>query len=239
MTIAFLFKNLWDYEEIHGVPVGLPDGIKTFYLTDSESNKDLIREKGWDYVFITDKFKNISDSFKRRRSIGFINCYPEKLVPELNDYDKVFVCDSNIIKLPDNYFDFLSKSTDEYALYLSSGYYKGSRDNIVAELKASDRPCWRYNLENMKSSVSDYIKVLNSRGLSYTDYSIVIAKYIGWNLKHEKKEILREYAYEEHLKHLQGNIIFTMVSILFEEFVFNYKKGLNSGRILSKHRASR
>lgn len=236
--IAFITWNLYDYEFVREPPEGLPDNGLTFYITDSEENKLLARELGWNVVYNIDNFKGITDKFKRRNALSHIICYPEKII-NLKFFDKIFLFDSNVIKMPLNYIDFVNEATvSNCALYCSSGACGGKRDTMEVELKASHENIrWSYNFEAMDKSVNEYLDYLKSINCNP---SIVFAKYIGWNLNHPMKNVIADYVFKEEMKHLQGNIILTMASVLFKEHVFNYKlKYMNNdwgSHVILKHR---
>lgn len=230
--IAYLTKNLWSYEQVHPIPNRLPKGIKTFYITDNQKTAEEAKEKGWDHVYITKEYLNITDKLLRRSIIGTINCYPEKFA-DLSLFDRVYICDSNIITLPSNYEDFINHDTEK-ACYTYSGYYKGDADNILQELRRSVNSRWSYNSEGMEASTREYIDIMTDLGFDYKKESVSSAKYIGWNLKHKEKHIVADYVYNEYRKHLQGNIIFTIARVLYPDLVSDFRV-LNDDVELSQH----
>jgi hypothetical protein len=141
--------------------------------------------------------------------------------------------------MPLNYTEFVSEAlASDSAFYCSSGACGGKRDTMEMELRAShENRRWSYNFEAMDKSVNEYMEQLK---LLNVNPSIVFAKYIGWNLKHEMKNVIADYVFKEEMKHLQGNIILTMASVLFKEHVFNYKlKYMNndwSSHVILNHR---
>jgi hypothetical protein len=219
--IAFMTWNLYDYEFVRQPPEGLPDMGFTIYITDSDENQSEAMELGWDIAYKTDKFKGITDKFKKRNSLSHIICYPEEVL-DLRQFDSVFMFDSNVMVMPLNYTEFVKDALDsECAFYCSSHVYSGERDTVEAELAASHQNArWSYNFEAMDKYVGKYITLLKS--ISSTP-SIVFAKYIGWNLKNPMKDVIADYIFHEEHKHLQGNIVLTMASVLFKSYIFNYK----------------
>jgi len=234
---AFVVKNLWNYESVNPVPKGME--MDTYYITDSEKNRIEALNKGWDYACNISQFKKERDLLKRRSIIGFINCYPEMVCEQLKDYDKIFVTDSNILNLPSNYNDFVFASTDDKACYLTSGYYEqiGHKfeDNILMELERSVNSRWSYNTDAMIRATNYYIHLLQDAGINHTELSVSSAKYIGWNLKHPKRQEIADFVTAEYEKHLQGNIIFTFVYAYWKDYVLNFRF-LNDDVIHTPHK---
>jgi hypothetical protein len=226
---VFLVKNLFDYEEVIPPPLNLPKDMISVYLTDSVKNANYAKKLGWDYSIVTDKFIGIIDKFKRRQAIAYINCFPHKFINI--KFNFIFVCDSNILHLWENYNDYVSKCTNDKVLFITSGYYKGSRDTLNSEIYASNIERWSYNWDS----------ILN-RGLYYLSKmkespSVCSAKYIGWNINHPKYKEISDAMYNEHLVHLQGNVILTYMSEIYKNDIFNYKCIFNyRGGKLNKHK---
>lgn len=220
---CYLVKNLFNYDIIYPPPSNLSSNIDSVYVTDNSNSYHEALNKGWKYVYIVTEFLDKNDSFSKRLAIAYINCYPEKLIPELNRYNYIFICDANFINLPSNYNDFLSNKSIKYALYINSGYYKNDQNNIKEELYRSiHNSRWSYNFKQMIISTNEYLKLLNSINLDYKTIPVISAKYIGWNINHNNKNYIADYVYNEYSKHLQGNIIFSMCLALFKENIFHF-----------------
>jgi hypothetical protein len=237
MKDAFLVKNLYNYEKVIAPPCNLPVHIKTVYVTDTIENVKLAASLGWSIVKHVSQFKDKTDPLSRRQSVAFINCYPHLVVPEIGDFDRVFVCDSNISSVWNKYEDFVKQCPLNKALYLTSGYYSGNRDNIKEECFYSTTPGhrWSYNRDSIIKSTDRYVNDLIHRGISWKDLSIASAKYIGWNLKHPKIKIVTKLLFDEYQLHLQGNIILTWMSGAYSDIIFNYVNSDYSGTTLNKH----
>jgi hypothetical protein len=234
----FLVKNFFDYEEVIPPPTNLPKDMKTVYLTDSNHNVDLAKSCGWDIVKKTEKFLHLTDKFERRIAIGYIKAYPHKIVPEVLDYDFVFVCDSNIKSIWLEYDSFVNNSSSDYALFITSGNYLVD-DTISLELNrslASER--WSYNHSNILECTNRYKSELIDNNIEPDSLSVASAKYIGWNLKHEKYELLSDILYNEICKNLQGNIILTYMSGLYKDYIYNYYTNNYQGGIINSHKFS-
>jgi hypothetical protein len=217
--IAYVTKNLWGYEQINPVPdVG---SMYPFYITDNEGSVKHAAQYGWIPILVTDYLK-VTDKLKRRSIIGEINCYPERFISFPDQYDQIFVCDSNIITLPSNFQDFVNYDPQK-ACHTVSGYYSGTRDNILSEFHASVNSRWSYNSVGMTEAVKNYLNILTDLCIDFQKESVSSAKYIGWNLRHPDKNKVADYVYSEYQKHLQGNIIFTMARILYPDLVSDFR----------------
>ena len=230
----FLVKNLFDYEEVIPPPSNLPNMI-TVYITDSDHNVEFAKSFGWNIVKKTDKFLNLTEKFERRIAIGYINSYPHKIVPEILDYD--FVCDSNIKSIWLEYETFINSCSSDKALFITSGSYKSNEDTITLELDRSLTSLrWSYNHNNILECTNRYKSELTDNNIDPDSLSVVSAKYIGWNLKHEKYEFLSDILYNEICKNLQGNIILTYMSGLYKDYIYNYYTNNYQGGIINSHK---
>jgi hypothetical protein len=235
----FLVKNLYNYEKVIPPPPNIPDNFVTVYVTDNDINYKKAKELGWDIVKKTEEFLNITDKFDRRKVIAYINSFPHKIVPEILDYKFVFVCDSNIVRLWDNYKNFTETCSEEFALFITTGYYSGERDTIMAECNLSASLIgWSYNKNEIINSTKRYVDILTKNNVNLNKLSVVSAKYIGWNLKHEKYDLLSNILYNEGCENLQGNIILTYMSGLYPNIIYNYKTNDYSGGALNSHNYS-
>ena len=231
----FLVKNLFDYEEVIPPPSNLTNMI-TVYITDSDHNVELAKSFGWNIVKKTDKFLNLTEKFERRIAIGYINSYPHKIVPEILDYDFVFVCDSNIKSIWLEYENFINTCSYDKALFITSGNYLVD-DTITLELDRSLASLrWSYNHNNILECTNRYKSELIDNNIDPDSLSVVSAKYIGWNLKHEKYEFLSDILYNEICKNLQGNIILTYMSGLYKDYIYNYYTNNYQGGIINSHK---
>tara|TARA_B110000858_G_C17688789_1_gene420255 strand:- start:127 stop:855 length:729 start_codon:yes stop_codon:yes gene_type:complete len=233
----FLVKNLFNYEIVVSPPNNLPDNFETVYVTDNDVNCDLAKNLGWGIVKKVEDYLHVTDKFQRRQVIGFINSFPHKVCPEVIDYKFVFVCDSNIIRLWDEYTVFTSNCTSDNALFITSGYYSNSRDTIMSERDESTRVSrWSYNRDEINSSTEKYISELKENNVDLSTLSVVSAKYIGWNLRHKDYDLLSNKLYSEYSINLQGNIILTYMSGLFPNGIYNFHTKKYEGGRLNSHR---
>ena len=236
MNDYFLVKNFFNYEKIIPPPKNLPKNLITVYVTDSDKNAETAKSLGWEITKVLNEHTNITDSFEKRKLVAFINSYPLKVVPELENPRYIFICDSNINELWFSYGDFVEKCSDDYGLFVTSGYYSGNRDNIESECHDSCMvPRWSYNHKGIKNSTEKYKKILNDNNIDYNNLSIVSAKYYGWNVKHKMYPEMSDILYNEYCENLQGNIILTFMSGLFKGNVFNYYTNDYSGSNLNEH----
>jgi hypothetical protein len=233
---AYITKNFWGYEELNPPPNSLTSEFVKFYITDNYDSADILKNIGWDEVIIVTNYQDIIDVKTRRRIISEINCFPQKYIKELDNFNKVFVVDSNVIELWDEFLDFTSSSPSHKCLYVTSGWYSGERNTIMSELKHSNQKRWEHDYEHMKLAVNCYKNKIESLGVSFNNVPVISAKYFGWNLKHESYEKISKSFYEEYCNHLQGNIILSYLKIIYNDDIFNYIiKNCESGK-LSKHK---
>ena len=236
MNDYFLVKNLFNYEKVIPPPKNLPSNLKTVYVTDTLENVMLAKDLGWNSIKLITGYEHIVDSFERRKLVALINSFPLKVVPELINPRYVFICDSNINDLWVKYGEFVDNCTDKHALYVTSGFYRGDRNNMEIECQHSCKtPRWSYNHNGIRTSTDRYKQDLNENNIDYMGLSVVSAKYIGWNVNHPKYDELSNVLYNEYLVNLQGNIILTYISGLYSEFVYNYHTNDYSGASVNQH----
>jgi hypothetical protein len=232
---AYVTKNFWGYEQLNPSPQLLDNTFFKYYITDNLDSKDYLLNNGWNDVIIIDDYKNIQDLQARRRIISEINCFPQKYIPDLGKFDKVFITDSNVVVLWDEFLKFTNSCQDDKCLYVTSGWYDGERNSIDSELHVSDQGRWDYDYESMKSSVERYRVEIKNKEINFNDIPVISAKYFGWNLKHPLYKTISEHFYDEYSNHLQGNIILTFMSGLYKNNVFNYHTNDYSGSSLNNH----
>lgn len=232
MNNIYMVKNFYDYEVINPPPKNLPEGMTTVYLTDGYLNAVEAQLFGWDIVKVINSFSGIYSKEKRRQGIAAVNCFPHRFAPEVLDFDLVFVNDSDLISLWTGYADFVSKCTPDKALFVTSGYYQGARDNMLAECEASMQPRWHYNHLTIREATKRYASDLDDARA----VSVVSAKFIGWNLKHKKYNYMSNFLFDEYQLHLQGNITLTYMSEKFKHLIYNHHTHDYSGVQQSAHR---
>jgi hypothetical protein len=233
---AFFVKNLFNYETIIAPPVNLPSHMHSIYLTDSSANAERALTLGWKEVIVTTQFSNLEHKQHRRLSIAYINAYPGKFVPNAERFDLFFVSDSNILRLFDEYIDFVNSCNDQYCLFVTSGWYHGQRDNILSELVASlAQPRWSYFHQSMRVRVEEYCEFFKQQSKNVYQVSVCSAKYFGWNLKHPYYLQLSTEYYNEHLLHLQGNITLSYLKERHPQLVQEHKLIAVSNGAVSNH----
>ena len=105
MKNLYLTMNLFGYEQLTSPPEFLPENLTTCYITDNDEIAKQAKELGWSIVKKTNLFKNVTDKLDKRISVARIKCFPKEFIPELDDFNFVFICDSNIIELWFSYGD--------------------------------------------------------------------------------------------------------------------------------------
>jgi hypothetical protein len=235
MKRCILFKNLFGYDNVSSLPT-VSDNLKLHLLVDSEDARQEGLRLGWT-VHVTDMFKEATSPKEKRDAVAFVNAFPEVVIPELKDYDQVFICDSNVLEFDPAYFDFINSCSTKATLYVTSGAYTGERgkwnaNDVATEYERSMKVTrWKYDSENIKRSWLEYKTMLNDMSVSEYDVPVVSAKYIGWNLKSESKSKVADFVLEEYKKHLQGNIIFSIAAVLFKDDVHHFYHGFENTKL--------
>jgi len=233
MARCLIVKNFFSYDPVVAKPE-LPKGVDGIYITDNEEDQKKALSLGWNKAFLVTQFLTVIDPLRKREIIALMNCYPETVVSELLAYDYVFICDSNVVKLDSNYQVFLDQASSNYALYVTSGWYRGDENNITRELVRSlANSRWSYNFNEITSCYQTYVQLLDRVGLNPGQCPVVSAKYIGWNLRHPTKKTIADFVYGEYMKHLQGNITISVTAKLFPNDVYHYTGFINDGKVCS------
>lgn len=220
-----LYKNFYNYDPVIKKPK-FPDCCVCVYLTDNVTSYNKAKQLDWDEVYMIDLDQGIKDPLERRKKVAYSMCYPEKLVPELNKFDYIFICDANLVKPDSNFIHFIT-DMDDKALHITSGWYKGSQNTLELELhRTLLNRRWTYNFGAIKNAYARYIK---DYLINVKQCPAVSAKIMGWKLNHPKKSEIADFIYSETQKHLQGNIILSVVSEIWKDDVFHYKGLLYDG----------
>jgi hypothetical protein len=232
---AYVTKNFWGYEQLNPSPQLLDNTFFKYYITDNLDSKDYLLNNGWDEVIIIEDYKNITNLQSRRRIISEINCFPQKYIANLNKFNKVFITDSNVVSLWDEFLQFTNSCPTDKCLYVTSGWYSEERNSIESELHCSNQSRWSYDYENMKTSVERYKIEITNKEINFNNIPVMSAKYFGWNLNHPLYETISKHFYDEYSIHLQGNIILSYLSSIYKNSTFEYKiSSINNGA-LSDH----
>jgi hypothetical protein len=230
----YLTKNFWGYEQLNPPPKNLPDNMKTIYVTDNKKYEKPLLEMGWDMVSVVTDYFNVTDLTERRLVIAEINCFPLRFIPNLSDFEYIFISDSNVVTLWGHYVTFVNTCTDDKCLFTTTDWYEGNRNNIISEYLDSNQPRWEYSYENIGKSKDEYIKIFNNLGVDVKSIGVCSAKYFGWNTHHSMYDEISKHFYEEYTKHIQGNIILSYIGVVYSEFVLKYR-GDYGGGVVSSH----
>lgn len=232
---AYITKNFWGYEQLNPSPQLLDNTFFKVYITDDLNSKDYLLSNGWDDVIVVEDYKDIIDPKTRRRIISKINCFPQKYIQGLEKFDKVFITDSNVISLWNEFIKFTNSCPSDKCLYVTSGWYNSDRDSITSELNASNISRWDYDYENMKTSVERYKIEIENKGINFNSIPVISAKYFGWNLNHPSYKVISNHFYNEYCNHLQGNIILSYLKAIYSDATFEYKLSSSPDGNLSNH----
>jgi hypothetical protein len=236
MKKCYINRNLWNYDVPQRPPI-LGSEFDTVYITDNKQNADVAKQLGWNKIIIYDKHGSVQDKFLRRRIIGkFLTVRLEDTFPVLNEYDQIFICDSNIIKHPVWYNDFVNLSTNDKCMYITHGYYKGARNTLKQEfIQSLSSSRWKHSHDNLKECYNNTYQKLIPIDILNT-LPIYSAKYIGWNLKHSKYEEISKLTYSLMEKCFQGNILLSLISALYYDDIFHYKQEIFGTGKLTMHK---
>jgi hypothetical protein len=235
---AYVTKNLWGYEQLNSAPQLLDDTFFKFYITDDVNSKEQLLNNGWDDVIVIENYKHVTNLKERRRIISEINCFPGKYIENLNNFEKVFNVDSNVVVLWNDFLTFTNSCPEDKCLYITSGWYDGARNSIVSELRESNQSRWCYDYESMKHSVDNYRNEIENLGIDFNNIPVISAKYFGWNLNHPAYQTISNHFYKEYTEHLQGNIILSYLSAIYKDNMFEYKISNYNNGALSSHKFS-
>lgn len=222
MKNIYMVKNLFGYEEIASPPLNLPKEIITVYLTDNTEAVDLAKSLGWDLSISTNKFINAQTEKDKRMAVAYINCFPNEFIPNDIEYKLIFISDSDVISLFDDYVNFADKCDESYCLFITSGYYANKKDNIKNELIRSKQERWKNFYRDIEERTTFYLSEFQKINIDYKNVSVSSAKYIGWNPRHEKFSLLSNVLYEEYKKNIQGNIVLSYLKKIYPEIILDY-----------------
>ena len=216
--VALLVINLDNYDRLIPPPFDRTScDITTFYITDNEEDMDRLTVLGWDNI------KCVS-SQRRRPHIPW-NCvlvdyklYPEKVFPELLNYDILVSIDASVIRLSGNFLNKYIYSVGEHSLLLDDMYYGPEpqpRNNISEEFDGSvTQPRWSMAVESMNEAKKRYI----DEGFDLQTIKVCSAKYVVINMrKKTRNSHIWDFLASEYETHLQGNIIYSIASKKFSE----------------------
>jgi hypothetical protein len=227
-----LFVNLWNYDPVLPIPQNSPENVNYIYVTDTDENVDTAKKFGY-VVYQYNTYLHITDKFERIKIVAKLKCFPEEIFPELQQYKYIFQCDANILKFDMAYTDFINSASDNYAIFVTTGWYSGEEDNIYKEYYRSiNTQRWSYNFENMTKSFNKYLELFEQTQMNPYECKVVSAKYVGFNIQHKNKKQISNFVYNEYMNHLQGNIIYSVALNLFPQDIFHFRNGFFQGEVI-------
>ena len=235
MKKVYLVKNLFEYEKVTPPPLNLPENMITVYVTDSEENSFEAKRLGWNYSTVTKKFSDASSAAEKRMAVAYINCFPHNFIEQDVKHDFIFVSDSNILSLFNNYRFFVEQCSYDHCLFVTSGYYRNEDDNIKSELGRSDQERWKVFYRDIKSRTRFYLSEFKRKDIDYKKVRVSSAKYIGWDSGHKEFYFLSNFLYNEYSKNIQGNIVLSYIKTMYPEIVKDYYVEDLLGGILQDH----
>ena len=211
LRIAYVTYNLWDYDPVISPPLG--NLCDSFYITESRKNYNKALLLGWSKAILT-HIDAYTPKLERRKETAEYRLYPERFIKELTEYDLVIMCDSNVKKLHDDFLNY-AKSIGNNVLLLDAHFYKGDENNLYAEYdRTFKQKRWAYDFKNITYSMERYAQIVN-----LNQCKVCSAKYKIWNYRHPRRQEIADWIYDEKMKHIQGNIILSEASQLFDDYI--------------------
>ena len=142
--VALLVINLNNYDALRAPPFDKNRfDITTFYITNNNEDIDSLRNLGWDNIKIeTDDVRVQHMPFNTK--ILDHKLYPEKMFPELLDYDILISIDGDVNELSDMFLSEYIYSIGNYSLLLENMWYGWtSRNSLTQEFACSVQKRWR------------------------------------------------------------------------------------------------
>jgi len=215
--IALLVINLNNYDPLIAPPFdkNIFD-IKTFYITSNVENVDTLKNLGWDHINIEMEDVRV-EHLPYNIKLMDHHLYPERMFPELLNYDTLIVIGANVNKLSDNFLEEWIHSIGDKSILLDDIYYgiPGRGDNsLSAEFARSMQLRWKKSWNNMKEAKKRY----ENGGFNLDNIKVCSAKYVIINMKNKiKNNHIWEFLEKEFDTHLQGNIIYSIASEKFKK----------------------
>lgn len=213
--VALLVINLNNYDSLCAPPFDKNKfDITTFYITSNNEDIDSLKNLGWDNIKIETNDVRVKHLPFSTKLIDY-KLYPEKMFPEILNYDILISIDGNVKKLSDIFLNKYIYSIENYTLLLDNMYYGWCRRNSLAlEFHYSRQQRWKKNWNNMQEAKKRYV----NDGFNLNNIKVCSAKYVVINMKNKiKNKHIWEFLEQEYSTHLQGNIIYAIASEKFKK----------------------
>lgn len=213
--VALLVINLNNYDPIIAPPFDKNKfDITSFYITNNNEDVSTLQDLGWDNIKIEMEDVQV-DHLPFNYKLVVNKLYPERMFPELLDYDTLISIDANVSKLSDNFLGEWIHSIGDKSILLDDMYYGLSAYNTLSsEFDRSKQLRWEKSWNNMKESKKRY----ENEGFNLDNIKVCSAKYVIINMKNKiKNSHIWEFIEKEHAVHLQGNIIYAIASEKFKK----------------------
>lgn len=229
MTECLFTVNLHGYDVVNPPPT---TKLPCLYFSDDVDRAPLVSKMGWKFVFCN--LPEPRGDLERRLQVVECKLYPERFAKEVLDFDILIYVDANVKSLGCKFVEEWVPRLGDKALLLECGFYKGLQNNILSEYSRSiNQLRWAHSHDAFRKSRDEWKSRINLH-----DIPVCSAKYIVVNMK--KKEEVPEiwrFLEEEHRKHIQGNIIYSIASEKFKHLIERGECDM-SGTSITSHLSS-
>lgn len=213
--IALLVINLNNYDPLIAPPFdkNIFD-IKTFYITSNVEDVDTLKNLGWDNIIIESYDARVQHLPFNTKLLDY-KLYPEKIFPELLNYEILINIDANVKKLSDIFLNEWIHSIEDKSILLDNMYYGcGIENSLELEFSRSRQERWKKSWNNMEEAKKRYV----NDGFNLNNIKVCSAKYVIINMKNKiKNNYIWNFLDQEYKTHLQGNIIYAIASEKFKK----------------------
>lgn len=213
--VALLVINLNNYDPLIAPPFdkNIFD-ITTFYITSNNGDVDLLQNLGWDNIKIETCDVRVQHLHCNTKLLEH-HLYPEKMFPELLNYDILIVIGANVNKLSDIFLNEWIHSIGDKSILLDNMYYGlGAGNSLESEFARSYQGRWIKCWKNFDDSKKRYM----NDGFNLNNVKVCSAKYVIINMKNKiKNNHIWEFLEKEFDTHYQGNIIYSIASEKFKK----------------------
>ena len=231
--VGLLVINLDNYDHLLAPPFNKNKfNITTFYITNNKNDVETLKNLGWDNIkcLLNDKRK---EHLPYNFELTSYKLYPEKIFPELLDYNILISIDGNVRKLSDIFLNEYIYSIKNYSLLLENLWYPPAKNNLSLEFKRSRqerwKKCWNSFIEAEKRYIND--------GFDLKNIKVCSAKYVVINMKKKTtNKYIWDFLNKEYTNHLQGNIIYAIAREKFKnEIILSSMLDKNIGNFIMKN----
>ena len=187
--------------------------IPCFYFSDDAGREALASKMGWKFVLC--HLPEASGPRERRWQVVECKLHPERFSQEIMGFDITIYVDANVKRLGRTFLEQWVPRLGDKAILLNCGHYKGNKNNVLSEYSRSFQRRWDHSHDDFRRSRDEWKSRLDLERIP-----VCSAKYVVVNMrkKPQAPEIWR-FLEEEHRKHIQGNIIYSIASEKFKDMI--------------------